>query len=183
MSDSGGTILSCAAGFEMNGYVCSDDMFVAWGAAVGWFQERCPVTCGTGCPCADDDAALERECREDESCQGLIKSCAHGFEVNGYVCSDDMFVVFGAPAGWFQAHCPGTCGTGTCSGEVELDPVCGCEEAGRSFCNYDFGDSGFCEACSDPGAGADVSGGDWGCYNRGLPDAGAADCVRWCSVI
>ena len=63
-----------------------------------------------------------------------------------------------------------------------MDPVCGCEEAGVSFCTYDFGDSGSCEACSDPGAGADVSGGNWGCYNRGLPEAGAADCVKWCTA-
>ena len=171
--------MSCAAGFEMNGYVCSDDMFVDSGAPAGWFQAACPVTCGTGCPerdpCDDDDDAVMFET------DGGIPSCAAGFEMNGFICSEDMFVNLGAPPGGFQALCPVTCGTG-CSGDVELDPVCGCEEAGRSYCNYDFGDSGFCEACSDPGAGADVSGGNWGCYNRGLPDAGAADCVKWCTA-
>ena len=65
--------------------------------------------------------------------------------------------------------------------QCPLVPVCGCEVAGQYFCNYDLGHTGFCEACSD--RPPDGSGGYAGCYNMGLPDAGAADCVRWCSVI
>ena len=65
--------------------------------------------------------------------------------------------------------------------QCPLVPVCGCEVAGQYFCNYDLGHTGFCEACSD--RPPDGSGGYGGCYNMGLPDAGAADCVRWCSVI
>ena len=61
-----------------------------------------------------------------------------------------------------------------------LVPVCGCEVAGQYFCNYDNGATGTCEACSD--RPPDTAPYD-GCYNWGLPAAGAADCVRWCSVI
>ena len=61
-----------------------------------------------------------------------------------------------------------------------LEPVCGCEEAGQSFCNYDLGDAGFCEACSDRPSDNVVGSYD-GCHNWGLPEAGADDCVRWCS--
>ena len=51
--------------------------------------------------------------------------------------------------------------------------VCGCEVLGHSFCNYDYGNSGTCEPCSDID---DVS----SCASQGLPSAGVADCVRWC---
>ena len=50
MSETNGAFTSCADGFAMNGYVCSEDMFVEWGAPPGGFQALCPVTCGTGCP-------------------------------------------------------------------------------------------------------------------------------------
>ena len=54
-------------------------------------------------------------------------------------------------------------------------PVCNCEVIGESFCNYDYGDSGSCENC------ADIPGGTLsGCDQWGLPDAGAADCHKWC---
>ena len=53
--------------------------------------------------------------------------------------------------------------------------VCGCEQLGATFCNYDYGDSGFCEACSDVPGGI-VS----GCWKWGLPDRGADDCRKWC---
>ena len=61
-----------------------------------------------------------------------------------------------------------------------LVPFCGCEEAGQKFCNYDYGPSygGFCEMCPPGYAPLNVE-----CYSIGLPAAGAADCVRWCSVI
>ena len=51
MSESQNRITSCAAGFATHDHVCSDDMFVDAGAAVGWFKATCPVTCGT---CQDD---------------------------------------------------------------------------------------------------------------------------------
>ena len=60
--------------------------------------------------------------------------------------------------------------------------VCGCEQLGATFCNYDYGDSGLCEACSDVPGGI-VS----GCWNfphgwghLRLPDRGADDCRKWC---
>ena len=53
--------------------------------------------------------------------------------------------------------------------------ICGCEVIGESFCNYDYGVSGSCETC------ADIPGGTLsGCDQWGLPDAGAADCHKWC---
>ena len=52
---------------------------------------------------------------------------------------------------------------------------CGCESMNGAFCNYDYGDSGFCEACSDvPHGTVD------GCHRWGLPAAGAMSCVWWC---
>ena len=50
---------------------------------------------------------------------------------------------------------------------------CGCEAVGGTFCNYDYGDSGFCEPCSSRNTPTD-------CHSDGLPAAGAADCERWC---
>jgi len=54
-------------------------------------------------------------------------------------------------------------------------PECGCEQVGVQFCNYDYGDSGFCEACDDVPGGYIT-----GCHRWGLPAAGAADCRKWC---
>jgi len=54
-----------------------------------------------------------------------------------------------------------------------IDMPCGCEEAGVSFCNFDYGVDGFCEDCSDF---VDVD----HCYNDGLPEAGANDCAFRC---
>merc|ERR1740124_603141 len=39
------------------------------------------------------------------------------------------------------------------------------------FCNYDFGDTGFCQECYNLND----------CNNAGLPDKGAEDCVNKCS--
>jgi len=50
--------------------------------------------------------------------------------------------------------------------------TCGCEVESASFCNYDYGDGGFCESC--PGDDADE------CDRMGLPIAGAHDCHLWC---
>jgi len=50
--------------------------------------------------------------------------------------------------------------------------TCGCEVESASFCNYDYGDGGFCESC--PGDDADE------CDRMGLPIAGAQDCRKWC---
>jgi len=59
--------------------------------------------------------------------------------------------------------------------QEEYVPVCKCEVIGESFCNYDDGDSGSCENC------VDIPGGHpSGCDQWGLPDAGAADCHKWC---
>ena len=53
-------------------------------------------------------------------------------------------------------------------------PVCGCEEMDVAFCNYDYGNSGFCESCGDVSSSP--------CDQRGLPDAGVADCEACCTV-
>ena len=50
--------------------------------------------------------------------------------------------------------------------------LCGCED-GTNFCNYDFGDTGDCEACSEVPSVQD-------CYEQGLSDEGAADCEQRC---
>ncbi|EOD35913.1 hypothetical protein EMIHUDRAFT_110524 [Emiliania huxleyi CCMP1516] len=61
----------------------------------------------------------------------------------------------------------------------DVDPSwpspCGCEEVGVAFCNYDKGDSGFCELCTDVPGGAEE-----GCGNWDLPPAGEEDCRKWC---
>ena len=54
------------------------------------------------------------------------------------------------------------------------NPVCGCEEMGASFCNYDYGASGSCESCGDVSSSP--------CDQRGLPDAGVADCEACCNA-
>jgi hypothetical protein len=54
------------------------------------------------------------------------------------------------------------------------NPVCGCEEMGASFCIYDYGASGFCESCGDVSSSP--------CDQRGLPDAGVADCEACCNA-
>ena len=53
-------------------------------------------------------------------------------------------------------------------------PVCGCEEMDVAFCNYDYGNSGFCESCGDVSTSP--------CDQRGLPDKGVADCEACCTV-
>ena len=53
-------------------------------------------------------------------------------------------------------------------------PVCGCEEMDVAFCNYDYGNSGFCESCGDVSTSP--------CDQRGLPDKGVADCEACCNV-
>jgi hypothetical protein len=56
----------------------------------------------------------------------------------------------------------------------EVDPnPCGCEIDGETFCNFDYGNNGFCENCSDFETVER-------CYNDGLPMAGAADCEARC---
>ena len=55
--------------------------------------------------------------------------------------------------------------------------VCGCEVPGEKFCNYDYGHTGFCEACV---GSTDILQTNLGCEDRGLPAAGAADCRKWC---
>ena len=54
------------------------------------------------------------------------------------------------------------------------NPVCGCEEMDVTFCNYDYGYFGFCESCGDVSSSP--------CDQRGLPDAGVADCEACCNV-
>lgn len=48
-----------------------------------------------------------------------------------------------------------------------------CMVDGVTFCNFDYGDSGFCEKCEDYSYGDD-------CYYAGLPDLGADDCAYEC---
>ena len=97
-------ISSCADGFAMNGHHCSNGMFPDEGP-YGWFTSLCPATCGTCMPCADEDEVVMMVS------QNAILSCAFGFTISGYVCSDEMFVdSFGAPTGWFKSACPDTCG-------------------------------------------------------------------------
>ena len=54
------------------------------------------------------------------------------------------------------------------------NPVCDCEEMGATFCNYDYGASGVCESCGDVSSSP--------CDQRGLPDAGVADCEACCNA-
>lgn len=53
------------------------------------------------------------------------------------------------------------------------DAPCGCEVDGETFCNFDYGETGFCESCDDFDSVEH-------CYNDGLPDAGAEDCHNRC---
>ena len=47
------------------------------------------------------------------------------------------------------------------------------------FCNFDGGETGFCEMCLDCGVPDD----SWaGCTECGLPGAGAADCTASCNA-
>jgi len=55
---------------------------------------------------------------------------------------------------------------------------CGCTP-GEEFCNYDDGDYGSCESCTDDN-GDDVYASYDECWNDGLPDAGAAACSAEC---
>jgi hypothetical protein len=48
---------------------------------------------------------------------------------------------------------------------------CGC--FGRTFCNYDYGDTGFCEACFEVVTKEE-------CYTTGLPEKGAVNCELRC---
>ena len=52
--------------------------------------------------------------------------------------------------------------------------VCGCEEMGVKFCNYKYDYYGFCDSCGDVASSP--------CDQRGLPDAGVADCEACCNV-
>ena len=50
---------------------------------------------------------------------------------------------------------------------------------GGMFCNFDGGESGSCEMCTDCGGSTD----NWaGCTTCGLPEAGAADCTASCQA-
>ena len=65
-----------------------------------------------------------------------------------------------------------------CYGEPNLWPQCppepcGCEENVVGFCDFDFGSTGKCEACSGFSARSD-------CGRAGLPAAGAKDCSSRC---
>ena len=55
----------------------------------------------------------------------------------------------------------------------QLDTVCGCEETGSQFCKFDGGETGSCESCSSFST-------TLSCFDNGLPDAGANDCVARC---
>jgi len=54
-----------------------------------------------------------------------------------------------------------------------LNAPCGCEEDRVSFCNYDYGESGFCESCRDFSNPVE-------CFLDGLPRRGALDCAARC---
>jgi len=51
---------------------------------------------------------------------------------------------------------------------------CGCEVDGCLFCNFDDGDTGFCESCTGRDSASD-------CRNDGLQNAGAEDCITRCT--
>ena len=51
---------------------------------------------------------------------------------------------------------------------------CGCEIPSVKFCNYDDGNTGNCENCSD------MEGELQSCYETGLPEKGANDCAKYC---
>ena len=74
--------------------------------------------------------------------------------------------------------CPGDiacprCGAPACPCPGPALPPCGCEQNGVRFCNFDFGSTGKCEACSGFSARSD-------CGSAGLPAAGAKDCSSRC---
>ena len=54
--------------------------------------------------CGDDDIKLATDS------EGAVASCAAGLAEHNGVCSDDMYVEYNAPSGWFQATCPASCG-------------------------------------------------------------------------
>ena len=58
-------------------------------------------------------------------------------------------------------------------------PVCGCESIGSQFCNYAYGQYGYCMACNEVPMLVPE-----GCHMlsevMGLPAAGVADCEHWC---
>jgi len=57
--------------------------------------------------------------------------------------------------------------------QTTADGPCGCEINGIKFCNYNNGNTGFCEDCSNFGTVND-------CDNDGLPLKGATDCRERC---
>jgi len=59
-----------------------------------------------------------------------------------------------------------------CEDSSSVETGCGCED-GTNFCNYDYGYTGFCEPCSNHFS---IN----GCYDVGLPEAGAQDCENRC---
>jgi hypothetical protein len=68
-----------------------------------------------------------------------------------------------------------------CYFEYDMDLYwdnCGCT-VGEEFCNYDDGDYGSCESCTDDD-GDDLYDSYDECYNDGFSDAGAAACASEC---
>ena len=57
--------------------------------------------------------------------------------------------------------------------EKPVDQICGCEVQNMQFCNYDYGNTGFCETCSNFDTPKS-------CFHDGLPQQGAEDCVAKC---
>jgi hypothetical protein len=58
-------------------------------------------------------------------------------------------------------------------GESTVSEPCGCEQDGSFFCNFDDGESGFCEPCKHFDIVDD-------CSDDGLPESGVQDCVARC---
>ena len=129
-----------------------------------WTCSLCPA--GT----ADSDGDPSTAC---EICAPGTYAAEAGRTVPCEACPDGQ--VQPAPA---QTACI-SCGPGFFDEHSQDEDDGSCSTAkpcpNDRFCNFDNGDSGFCEACADCG-GPDVD----MCNACGLPNAGADDCVSAC---
>ena len=103
------------------------------------------------CGCEEDGVSF---CNFDDGSTGECEACSD--HANRASCDDDSGLSIAAKDDCAQRCFP-----------------CGCEEDGVSFCSFDDGSTGECEACSKHATRAS-------CYDDGLPSTGADDCAQRC---
>jgi hypothetical protein len=93
---------------------------------------------------------------------GTQPTCTNGALLGTVGCMDDSDDAAGAT---------------TCSTDSPVSTYSPCPY--DSFCNFDYGISGFCESCS-PHRNSNQTLVDLACGSDGLPDAGVSDCKNKC---